>query len=107
MIKHDLYKNRYKIKGGKKGNTHNADSSKICDDDSAFFIFDRASESKMCSIFEFNFVTGELIKKLDEFEVPTDSYVIAKSYDLEDMLYDDIMVFDGSVSVEEASEYFQ
>ncbi len=107
MIRHNLYKNRYKIKGGGKGNTYEADSAKASDDGSVFFIYSRATEADKISVFEFNILTGELIKKLDEFEVPETSYVITKSYELEDTLYDDIMVFNGSLSVDDASEYFQ
>lgn len=111
LRKHNLYKNRYVIKGGGKGNSTGADSTKAYDDEKdakpLFFIYSQASEDNLCSVFEYNFLTGEIVKKLDELEVPQNSYVIAKSYDLEDELYNDIMVFDGSVSFEEASKYFQ
>lgn len=110
LRKHSLYKNRYIIKGGGKGNSVGVDSSKAYDEKDKlpiFFIYSNENDSELCSVFEFNFVTGEIVKKLDEFEVPQSSYVIAKCYDLEDELYNDIMVFDGSVSFEDASKYFQ
>lgn len=106
MRKHNLYKNRYKIKGGGKGNSEGIDSLKAydCEKDTEplFFVYSQVKNTNVCSVFEYNLLTGELVKKLDEFKMPQNSYVIVKKFDLEDKLYNDIIIIQGSVSFEEA-----
>ena len=98
FVKHKFYSNRYVCLGGSGGNqtqqmvhfTHfnDSDGSTLC------FIGDLESDETRCSAFELG-EDLDLVRKLDEFEVPKTSYIIVKQYKLKNER-NYVVFYDGS-----------
>ena len=102
FVKHKFYSNRYVYAAGDGGNQTQqmVHSMHINDSEGALcFIGNLKSNETKCSVFEFD-ENLDLVKKLDEVEVPQTSYIILKKYKIESE-HDYIGVFDGSVSEED------
>lgn len=105
LIKHKFYQNRYIKKGSNYGNFTQVSCYGIPDVDSenaVYFIFDISRNETKCTVFEED-MTLNILKKLDEFDVPQTPYILIKEYKLENE-YNDISVYNGSITLDDLTE---
>lgn len=105
LEKHKFYQNRYIKKGSNYGNFTQVSCYRIPDVDSenaAYFIFDISRNETKCTVFEED-MTLNILKKLDEFDVPQTPYILIKEYKLENE-YNGISVYNGSITLDELTE---
>lgn len=84
LAKHSLYKNRYRCVGRNWGNFGDAGCDQLNSmesDHAVCFIYDIPRNNSKCLVFEED-MSLQSIRKLDEFEVEQNGYIIIKEYDL-------------------------
>ena len=105
LIKHKYYQNRYIKKGSNYGNFTQVSCYRIPDvnsENAVYFIFDISRNETKCTVFEED-MTLNILKKLDEFDVPQTPYILIKEYKLENE-YNDISVYNGSITLDDLTE---
>lgn len=105
LIKHKFYQNRYIKKGSNYGNFTQVSCYRIPDvnsENAVYFIFDISRNETKCTVFEED-MTLNILKKLDEFDVPQTPYILIKEYKLENE-YNDISVYNGSITLDDLTE---
>ncbi len=105
LVKHKFYRNRYIKKGSNYGNFTQASCYEIPNEKSekaVYFIFDISRNETKCSIFEED-MTLNILKKIDEFDVPQTPYILVKEYKLENK-YNNISVYNGSLALNDLTE---
>lgn len=105
LIENRFFINKYDIKGG--GSTNNGvDCTKVQNDNGEliFFIYDNADKISRCSIFELN-SDGIISSKIEEIDTPRGAYIITKEYNFDDKGAE-VLVFDGSRTLDEVNQYF-
>lgn len=85
LVKHSLYNNRYTYAGGcPGGNFTDVDfwqMDAMMSDHAVCFIYDIPRNNSKCLVFEED-MSLQPIRKLDEFDVEQNGYIIIKEYDL-------------------------
>lgn len=105
LKKSPYFTNRYDIKGG--GSTNNGvDCTKVQNDsgDLIFFIYNNADKASNCSLFQIT-SDGMISNKIEEIKTPGGPFIIVKEYNFDDK-GSEIIVFDGSKTLEEVNQYF-